>query len=130
MPPITRSKKASAKDNLTELEKPTKKQSDSKSMALLVILYLLQGVPLGLAMGSLPFILKNKLNYAQLAVLSFTAYPYSLKLFWSPFVDSIYSRRFGRRKSWIIPIQFLCGILMLWLGLNIDAWLGIYLKLI
>jgi hypothetical protein len=33
------------------------------------------------------------------------AYPYSLKLLWSPIVDSLFSESFGRRKSWIIPIQ-------------------------
>ena len=63
-------------------EAPNSRKSfdDSSSIVLLVLLYLLQGVPLGLAMGSLPFILKSKLNYSQLALLSLSQYPYSLKV--------------------------------------------------
>ncbi|KAJ3335307.1 hypothetical protein HDU91_002244 [Kappamyces sp. JEL0680] len=72
-------------------------------------------------MGSLPYVLKSKLNYSQLALLSLTSYPYSLKLFWSPIVDSIYWKQFGRRKSWIVPIQFVLGLSMLWIGGRIDA---------
>lgn len=63
---------------------------------------LLQGIPLGLSFGSIPFLLKSKLSYAELATFSLSAYPYSLKvkifstililkLLWSPVVDSIYS---------------------------------------
>lgn len=49
--------------------------------------------------------LQSKLSYSQIGVFSLAAYPYSLKLFWSPIVDSCYSLRAGRRKSWIVPIQ-------------------------
>jgi MFS transporter, PAT family, solute carrier family 33 (acetyl-CoA transportor), member 1 len=31
--------------------------------------------------------------------------PFSLKVLWSPFVDLYYFKSFGRRKSWIIPMQ-------------------------
>lgn len=40
------------------------------------------------------------------------SWPFSLKLLWAPFVDSMYSERFGRRKSWLIPVQFICAALM------------------
>jgi hypothetical protein len=42
---------------------------------------MLQGVPLGLAMGSIPFLLKKRLNFADMATFSLAAYPYSLKVF-------------------------------------------------
>ncbi|KAG7664154.1 uncharacterized protein J8A68_002337 [[Candida] subhashii] len=93
---------------------------DRKPFIILVILYILQGVPVGLAFGSIPFILKSKLTYSQVGLFSFATYPYSLKLLWSPFVDSIYNKRIGRRKSWIIPIQFISGMTMLYLSKNID----------
>ena len=35
-----------------------------------------------------------------------------VKLLWAPIVDSIYFKKFGRRKTWLIPVQFLIGILM------------------
>ncbi|KAJ1564718.1 hypothetical protein HK096_006618, partial [Nowakowskiella sp. JEL0078] len=62
---------------------------------------LLQGVPLGLTFGSIPFLLKAKLSYADIALFSLSGYPYSLKLLWSPIVDSLYLKSVGRRKSWI-----------------------------
>lgn len=85
---------------------------------------LLQGVPVGLAFGSVPFLLKAKLSYGQVGVFSLASYPYSMKLLWSPIVDAVYSRRFGRRKSWIVPIQATSGLLLLWLGSHIEALLA------
>ena len=31
---------------------------------------------------------------------------------WAPIVDSIYFKKFGRRKSWLIPVQLLIAVLM------------------
>ncbi|KAJ3117381.1 hypothetical protein HK098_006260 [Nowakowskiella sp. JEL0407] len=95
-------------------------KKDFWNIILLVNLYLLQGVPLGLTFGSIPFLLKSKLSYADIALFSLSGYPYSLKLFWSPIVDSIYLKSIGRRKSWIVPIQAITGLFLLWLGGHID----------
>lgn len=73
-------------------------QTDINNIALLVMLYLLQGVPLGLCLGSIPFLLKAKLNFAQLAIFSLSSYPYSVKLLWAPIVDTYYFKSLGRRK--------------------------------
>ncbi|SMQ56152.1 unnamed protein product [Zymoseptoria tritici ST99CH_1A5] len=89
---------------------------DRKNFLLLVLLYFLQGIPMGLAGGSVPFLLKHHLSYSQIGVYSLASYPYSLKLLWSPIVDAWWSAKVGRRKSWILPIQMLSGIGMLWLG--------------
>ncbi|KZS90307.1 MFS general substrate transporter [Sistotremastrum niveocremeum HHB9708] len=93
---------------------------DKHAIALLVVLYLIQGVPIGLAMGSMPFLLKTSLSYSQLGVFTLSSYPYSLKLLWSPIVDSIFSPKLGRRKSWIVPIQLIIGSMMLWLSMRSD----------
>ncbi|KAF7290796.1 hypothetical protein MIND_01320600 [Mycena indigotica] len=93
---------------------------DKRGMALLLILYLIQGVPLGLALGSMPFILQNSLSYSQLATFALCGYPYSLKLLWSPVVDSIFSSRIGRRKSWVIPMQLINATLMLYISMSIQ----------
>ena len=99
-------------------------QGDYHNICLLVFLYVLQGIPLGLA-GSLPLILQNrKVSYAQQAIFSFVNWPFSVKLLWAPIVDSIFSARFGRRKSWLIPIQYLIGIFMLTLSYFINDLLG------
>ncbi|KDQ14932.1 hypothetical protein BOTBODRAFT_109510 [Botryobasidium botryosum FD-172 SS1] len=89
---------------------------DKRAMALLIVLYLIQGIPIGLSFGSIPFLLKAQLSYSQIGLFSLCTYPYSLKLLWSPIVDSIYSTRIGRRKSWIVPIQAIIGSLMIWIG--------------
>ncbi|CAG8591140.1 282_t:CDS:10, partial [Racocetra persica] len=99
---------------------PGLNSQDIQNVILLIILYLLQGIPVGLAFGSIPFLLKSKLSYSQIGFFSLATYPYSLKLLWSPIVDAIYSKKVGRRKSWIIPIQLLTGSLFFWLGNNID----------
>ncbi|KAK3808374.1 MAG: acetyl-coenzyme A transporter 1 [Benniella sp.] len=97
---------------------------DTWNFALLVVLYLLQGVPVGLAFGSIPFLLKAKMSYSQIAVFSLAHYPYSMKFLWSPIVDSVYSKEIGRRKSWIVPIQLMTGFMFLWLGSHIDDWMS------
>jgi hypothetical protein len=84
---------------------------------------LLQGIPTGLTFGSIPFLLKSKLSYSELAIFSLTGYPYSLKLFWSPIVDSIYVKSIGRRKSWIIPIFFILGFLLYYLGIHLEDFM-------
>ncbi|KAL2263090.1 hypothetical protein VTK26DRAFT_8248 [Humicola hyalothermophila] len=94
---------------------------DQRNFGLLVLLYFLQGIPLGLATGSVPFLLKNHMSYGEIGVFSLASYPYSLKLFWSPIVDALWSPKVGRRKSWILPIQLLSGIGMLWLGSHVES---------
>ena len=66
----------------------------------------------------MPFLLKEHLSYSQLATFALASYPYSLKLLWSPIVDSVYWPPLGRRKSWIIPMQTITGSLMLYISLN------------
>lgn len=51
-------------------------------------------------------------------------WPFSLKLFWAPIVDAIFWKNIGRRKSWLIPTQYLLGLFMLLLSYRIDSWLG------
>lgn len=71
---------------------------------------------MGLATGSVPFLLKEHMSYGQIGIFSLASYPYSLKLLWSPIVDAVWTPKLGRRKSWIMPIQMLSGIGMIWLG--------------
>ncbi len=67
------------------------------NVLLLLFLYVLQGIPLGLA-GSIPLILQSKsVSYKDQAFFSFVFWPFSLKLLWAPLVDALYFSRFGRR---------------------------------
>lgn len=67
------------------------------NVLLLLFLYVLQGIPLGLA-GSIPLILQSQnVSYRDQAFFSFVFWPFSLKLLWAPLVDALYFTRFGRR---------------------------------
>ncbi|KAF8525237.1 MFS general substrate transporter [Hysterangium stoloniferum] len=109
-------------DDLSHAKKPLSLK-DKQGMALLCVLYLIQGVPIGLAIGSIPLILRAHLSYSQLGIFALSGYPYSLKLFWSPIVDSLFFRKIGRRKSWIVPMQLVIGSLMLWIARNSEQLL-------
>lgn len=99
-------------------------EQDRRNFLLLVLLYFLQGIPMGLAMGSVPFLLKPHISYGQIGVFSLASYPYSLKLFWSPIVDAVWSKRLGRRKSWITPVQLLSGLAMVYLSGHVESMLS------
>ncbi|CAL1696730.1 unnamed protein product [Somion occarium] len=97
---------------------------DKRAIILLVILYLIQGFPLGLALGSVPFLLREHLSYSQLAIFSLASYPYSLKIFWSPIVDSWFLPSIGRRKSWILPMQLIIGSVMLLISFRSEEYIN------
>ena len=97
---------------------------DEKSILILLFLYILQGIPLGLA-AAIPLILTNRnVSYKQQAEFSFAYWPFSVKLLWAPIVDSCFVASFGRRKTWLVPVQYLIGVTMFILSLNVDYYLG------
>lgn len=104
---------------------PSKLSTDDKiSMFVLFLLYTLQGIPMGLC-GSIPLIMKERgVSYEGLSLFSLVSIPFSLKLLWAPIVDSCYFQSIGRRKTWIIPVQILTGIVMLVAAPYVDTWMG------
>mmetsp|Transcript_15271 Transcript_15271/g.35189 ORF Transcript_15271/g.35189 Transcript_15271/m.35189 type:complete len:684 (-) Transcript_15271:726-2777(-) len=121
--------------------------SEKFNYALLIVLYTLQGIPMGLS-ASIPFLLQEKIqklttaaaasaaaaagtdaamggttasaiaaeaaraSYNANAIFALCSWPFSLKLLWAPIVDAVYFKRFGRRKSWLVPVQTLAGLIM------------------
>lgn len=80
------------------------------NVLLLLFLYVLQGIPLGLA-GSIPLILQSKsVSYRDQAFFSFVFWPFSLKLLWAPLVDALYFSRFGRRYASLTSLRSLSSI--------------------
>jgi len=95
-------------------------KQDGGSILILLLLYVLQGVPLGLA-GSIPMLLQARgVSYNDQALFSFVFWPFSLKLIWAPIVDGAFFASFGRRKSWLIPVQFSLALIMYWLSFVVD----------
>ena len=84
-------------------------------------LYLLQGVILGLSVSIPLFLTSAGANWQHQGTYNFVHYPFSFKLLWAPIIDVFYIRRFGRRQTWLLPIQLLIGIGMIIFSFYIDA---------
>jgi PAT family acetyl-CoA transporter-like MFS transporter 1 len=115
---------SSSSESDNESNSSISKQNDWKkdrwSITLLLFLYLLQGIPLGMA-ASIPLIIQTYgASWSQQATFSFAFWPFSLKLLWAPLVDAIYSKKFGRRKTWLIPVQYAIGFCMILLSYYIN----------
>eukprot|EP00899_Mesostigma_viride_P028794 jgi/Mesvir1/909/Mv17471-RA.1 len=63
-------------------------------------------------------------TYAQQSLFSFVSWPFSLKLLWAPIVDTLHFRRFGLRKSWLVPVQLVVGAMLLLSADSVDKMLG------
>jgi MFS transporter, PAT family, solute carrier family 33 (acetyl-CoA transportor), member 1 len=126
-------------------------QDDRYNYALLIVLYTLQGIPMGLS-ASIPFLIQQKvrmitamaasaaegssatgaaaahaakLSYHANAIFALCSWPFSLKMLWAPIVDSMYFKRFGRRKSWLVPVQALSGLVMVFGAGFVEQQLGL-----
>lgn len=89
------------------------------------LLYFSQGIPIGIAMDALPTLLRHDgASLQALAFLPLVGLPWVVKFLWAPLVDNHWSPRFGRRRSWIIPLQcvvMLCLILLSAVGISAAA---------
>ena len=91
------------------------------SIALILTLYFLQGMNLGIV-GSIPFFLVARgATWKDIGTFNFALYPFSLKLLWAPLIDVLYIPRFGRRKSWLVPIQLSTGVILLILSFFMES---------
>ena len=128
---VSEKKDKSSSDNAPE-SFGTMTKDDKRAFILLVVLYALQGIPVGLTFGTMPFLLKSHVGYGGLGFFMLSTYPYSIKLLWSPIVDSFFVSSWripctnwelslGRRKSWIVPVQIIVGLTFIALAKNIDV---------
>lgn len=82
--------------------------SDMGAILILFILYWLQGTIFGFFTFTLPIIWAEKgVSLSDLAPLTFTYYPYTFKILFAPFVDTYYWEWLGKRKSYVVPIQYI-----------------------
>ena len=75
-------------------------------IGLLGSLYLAQGLPFGFFSQALPVMMRRQgWSLGSIGLSSLLAAPWALKFAWAPLVDRLGSARFGRRRSWIVPLQ-------------------------
>lgn len=79
-----------------------------RKLSLLAVLYFVQGLPYGFQIIALPVYLRAEgVSLAGIGLASALSLPWMLKFVWGPAVDRYGSPRFGRRRSWIVPLQVL-----------------------
>lgn len=110
---------------------PSTRAAPRGLLILIGLLYVSQGIPMGLAMVAYPAILRT-LGYSTEAIgmLGVVALPWVVKFAWAPIVDRAQGGRLGKRLSWIIPAQTLCALLyggmaLLPQGANTDVFVVI-----
>lgn len=88
-----------------------------KKLTLLGSLYLAQGLPDGFFRQTLPVMLRREgVSLEGIGLATLLMLPWGLKFLWAPLVDRHGSPRFGRRRSWIVPLQLTAIAVMLLLA--------------
>jgi len=86
-----------------------------RKLAILAVLYFVQGLPYGFQLIALPVYLREAgVSLAGIGMATALSLPWSFKFVWGPLVDGYGSARLGRRRSWILPLQ--AGLLLCVLG--------------
>ena len=88
-----------------DIDKDAKRIS---KIALLLPLYFSQGLPYGFQATALSAYLRTQhVNLETIGFLGALSLPWVLKALWAPLAERYYSPKFGKRKSWIVPLQTL-----------------------
>ncbi|MEM9456351.1 MAG: MFS transporter [Myxococcota bacterium] len=82
-------------------------------------LYVAESISFGFFAGVLPVLMREQgYSLVNIGMASLLTAPWALKFLWAPLVDRYGSRRFGQRRSWILPLQCLAAVLFIALGLG------------
>lgn len=93
-------------------------------ISMFFLLYVYQGMLFGLS-AAITLLLKDKgLADADLSWQALASSPFYLKFLAAPFMDVFYSKRIGKRMSWILPISGLSAMLYLWGSAVVPEWLA------
>lgn len=86
----------------------------TRKIILLGSLYLTQGVPFGFFTQAFPSLMRKQgYSLEAISVATVLALPWAAKFLWAPAVDRYSFRHFGRRKSWLVPLQLLTVMTLL-----------------
>jgi PAT family beta-lactamase induction signal transducer AmpG len=91
--------------------------SRSHRLLVLAALYFSQGLPYGFFTLALPVILRERgMSLGAVTASGWLLMPWALKFVWGPVIDGYGIDRFGRRRSWILPLQALTVLVLLGLA--------------
>ena len=91
------------------------------SCVLLFSLYIIQGFIWGYFYAIKLILMEKGASYSQLSLMSLISLPFSFKWLMSPIVDTYFSESFGKRKSFIVPTQYLVSGLLFLLSYHIES---------
>jgi PAT family acetyl-CoA transporter-like MFS transporter 1 len=106
-----------------EIKSENKIKSKFYEASLLIFLYFLQGLICGILLDTMQMNLKLNFSYKEIGIFLMCSYPFSLKIFWSPIVDTYYLKSLGLRKTWIIFTQSISALILIYLGYTLDDML-------
>lgn len=90
----------------------------ARLLLMLALLYLAQGLPMGLVFHALPAMLRNAgASLEFLAMLPLASLPWVVKMLWAPWMENHWSPRWGRRRSWLVPAQALLTLTLVIIAL-------------
>jgi PAT family beta-lactamase induction signal transducer AmpG len=77
-----------------------------KKLLPLLALYFAEGLPFGFQVFALPLLIRERGGSLEaVGFVGLLSAPWLAKALWAPLVDRYGNARFGRRKSWIVPLQ-------------------------
>ncbi len=90
---------------------------------IVLLLGFSSGLPLALSTSTLAvWLTERDVDLGTIGLFSLVGLPYTFKFFWAPVIDALdvpfLSRRFGRRRGWLIFTQLLLMAAIVFLGLN------------
>lgn len=98
-------------------------------LGVVVILYLAHALPLYFYNVALPAILRHQgVDLRWIGMLSLLYIPWAFKFFWAPYIDRFYSKKLGKRKTWLLftQIALVLGVVALALT-QFDYGLGVFI---
>lgn len=87
-------------------------EEEKRGIFLLNLLYFIQGIPFGFFGLAIPFLLiEAGAAYSEIGILSFCLYPFCFKILLAPIEDIYFLKNFGKRKTYIVPSQYVLSFL-------------------
>jgi hypothetical protein len=80
---------------------------------IITYMYFLNYIPLGLFQSLILTLAEKNFQFSDLSIFSFVLWPYCFKFFYAPFVNGIYIKAFGQRKTWLCTCYFIIGIIFM-----------------
>lgn len=84
---------------------------------LLISMYMCQTLSLGYVFGCLPVIMRQQqMSLKSIGALFLLHLPWAFKFLYASWVDRLYLPSIGRRRSWIVPLQWVAAVILLCLS--------------